>query len=449
MLAISLGYIIVSFKGQENQKDKVYLITPILYSFDGYEAKIKDNNLFDDYFWMPIYIEKKHYKRSKEKIFDAIKKIKENIFAIKEKDFRPEQIPEIFPIILKNYISYYYTFKEMNYLTNYVICYFQFCFLFKKLCIEYDIDYIKYLNHQLNLIARNNYEPNESIIPDIIYLFILLFFTPRNTHNEKMKQIWHCLYEEFLIREIISLLTENNENNIEQKEKTKMILKTIKLNLEEKDNICLENVRKNTNLKIRLLDEFIKDCKNNNIYNTIVDIISNDKQFLKKNNLEKEFNYYIKINISQKMNKTFKKLFNDCSKESKNKIIDIIKNNLHFSEYFPSDIESKVYERIYVSKLYKNKEIQNLDEILDYIFKLKKNENIFFIILCFFQKKFNKKGVFEELENNYGVYLNLDEHIFAKEIDDKINKIKNFNEMFKYIGWEYGSDKDYIQAIIK
>ena len=69
MLTIFLGYIIVSFKGQENKKDKVYLITPILYSFDGYEAKIKKYNLFDDYFWIPIYIEKKHYKRSKEKIF--------------------------------------------------------------------------------------------------------------------------------------------------------------------------------------------------------------------------------------------------------------------------------------------------------------------------------------------------------------------------------------------
>lgn len=72
------------------------------------------------------------------------------------------------------------------------------------------------------------------------------------------------------------------------------------------------------------------------------------------------------------------------------------------------------------------------------------------LLLPFFlRKKFEEKGFLEELENNYGVYLNMEKDNFINEMKNKIKEIKNYNELFKFIGCEYGSNEDYIQAIMK
>ena len=194
--------------------------------------------------------------------------------------------------------------------------------------------------------------------------------------------------------------------------------------------------------------EIVKHIITYNIYNNIVDIISNDKLFLKKNNLEKERNYYVKVFISQRMNKIFKNLYNDCSIDTKKAIIEIFNNNLNFPKYF-DDSNSNIYKE-YFKELLKNKNNEDIDEIMEFIFKTKEEENDYWIILFFFQKKLEEKGFFEELEKNYGVYLNLEKDNFINEMNDKLIKIKNFYEMFKLIGCEFGTNiNDYIQAIIK
>ena len=40
--------------------------------------------------------------------------------------------------------------------------------MFKKLCLEFEQDYLNYVNHNLNLIKKNNYSPDKNVIPDIL-----------------------------------------------------------------------------------------------------------------------------------------------------------------------------------------------------------------------------------------------------------------------------------------
>jgi len=86
--------------------------------------------------------------------------------------------------------------------------YFHFVLLFRKLCEEFEEKYIKYLNDILNKIHRNNYVINKSIISDLGDFFILLYLCDRNIHNEKMKKIWKALFEEFLARQMYSILKD-------------------------------------------------------------------------------------------------------------------------------------------------------------------------------------------------------------------------------------------------
>ena len=53
----------------------------------------------------------------------------------------------------------------------------------------------------------------------------------------------------------------------------------------------------------------------------------------------------------------------------------------------------------------------------------------------------------EELEKNYGVYLDVDN--FIKDMKQKLKEIKNYKDLYEYIGSEFGRDKDDFELIIE
>ena len=83
---------------------------------------------------------------------------------------------------------------------------------------------------------------------------------------------------------------------------------------------------------------------------------------------------------------------------------------------------------------------------MKYIFENQKGNKLF-IITFFTAKKIEDKEFMKELEKNYGIYLDVD--IFIKEMNQKLNEIKNHNEMYKYIGSEFGQDKTDLEIIIE
>ena len=200
---ILLGYPIVQKKiGYVNQKIELYPI-PELLTYDGYMAQIgKQDSKLDFYFntnfksannefynyWIPIYIDEKHYKKNRTTILNSFSVIKYGPRGLEEYDFKPEQIFEILPIILNKMIIGMFNGKSVI-STAFIRCYFQYVLLFKKLCLEFEKEYLEYLNHKLSLIAKKKYRIDKSLIPDIGNFFMLLFFCNKDTHTPKMKKM--------------------------------------------------------------------------------------------------------------------------------------------------------------------------------------------------------------------------------------------------------------------
>jgi len=453
---ILMGYPIVQSVGLGKNKIELYPI-PELLTYDGYMAQIgKQDSKLDFYFnthfksannqfynyWVPIYIDKHHYEKNKTAILNSFSIIKYGPLGIAEYDFKPEQIFEVLPIILNKMIIGIFNGKS-NISSAFIICYFQYVLLFKKLCIEYEDDYLAYVNHKLNLIARNDYIVEKSIIPDIGNFFMLLFFSTRNTHKPKMKKMWYILFEEFLTREMYWLF---HGDEYKQKIKT-MILdhKKGKKSLE-----CFKNYEKDPNFKMKNFAKFNVDLRRSGFFKDFVNIIKNDKHFIEVNDKDGNYLKYAEKDITRRLDIGFKKIYNECSDEGKMKLKDIILKHLNFREYFDHPVDIGHFDYLYdsyqVDKILKDKNIENMDEILEYAFKSQKGNSLL-IITFFAQKKIEEKGFMEELEKNYGIYLDVDN--FVKEMNQKLKEIKSFKDMFEYIGSEFGSKTDDLHLIIE
>ena len=453
---ILLGYPIVQCIGLGKNKIELYPI-PELLTYDGYMAQIgKQDNKLDFYFdthfksannqyynyWVPIYIDKHHYEKNKTAILNSFSIIKYGPLGIKEYDFKPEQIFEVLPIILNKMIIGIYNGKS-NISSAFITCYFQYVLLFKKLCIEFEEDYLKYINNLLNLIAKNKYDVAKSIIPDIGNFLMLLFFSTKDTHTPKMKKMWYCLFEEFLTREMYWLFY-GYENKTKMKN---MILKNINTTLKDKKNedyFCMKNYESIPDFTMTKLKLFIEDLNKKGIFYDIVNIIKSDSKFLEENDEDGEYQSYAERDIKRRMNRNFKNLFNQCSYDSRRKIVALIMKNLNFSKYFNSETYHSLYDLNLDELLGKN--IKDLDKILEYAFKSQKGNSLL-IITFFAQKKIEEKGFLEELEKNYGIYLDVDN--FIKEMNLKLKEINSFKKMFEYIGSEFGSNMDDLKIIIE
>ena len=52
----------------------------------------------------------------------------------------------------------------------------------------------------------------------------------------------------------------------------------------------------------------------------------------------------------------------------------------------------------------------------------------------------------EELEKNYGIFLDVDN--FVQQLKIKVNEIKSFKSLYEYIGTDFGKDKTELEIII-
>ena len=292
---ILLGYPIIQSKAQFG-KDKIELYPiPELLTYDGYMAQIGKQDIKLDYYfdvkfksannqfynyWVPIYIDENHYKKNKTAILNSFSIIKYGALGIKEYDFKPNHIFEILPILLNKMIIGIFSGKT-TISSAFIRCYFHYVLLFKKLCLEFEDEYCKYVNHILTLIKKNNYDVSKEIVPDIGNFFMLLFFSNRDTHSEKMKKMWYALFEESSTRKIFWMFHED-EMRFKMK---KLFFKDQKPLL---DDVCMKRFEEDFRFDIVLPDQFVEELKNKNIYDKIVDII-NILKFNKIKNFPNKF----------------------------------------------------------------------------------------------------------------------------------------------------------------
>ena len=443
--SVILGYPIVRSSSKFNpNKIELYPI-PEMLSYEGFLSEIDNQQeKLDLYFetnfrssgneayncWMPVYINKTHYEKNKAHILNSFSIIKFGAEGKKEYDFKPDQIFEILPIVLNKMIIGMFNGKAQI-SSAFIKSYFQYVLLFKKLCDDFEDENLAFMNKQLALIHDNEYKIDKKIIPDIGNFLMILFFCNKDTHEEQMKKMWDCLFEEVIIRSMFWGF-HSDENKEKMK---KLVLKT------RNNNTCMRRFENEPNFKMRYLDKFIADLNNLKLFDQIVDIINKDEKFLESVVVGKE---NIKQQIINGMSQNFKKLFCGCGEDGRNQIKKIISENLDFSDYFIV-VDSR-YDNFQVSDILKDENIKNKEEIVETLFNSQRGNKLL-IITFFAQKKVEEKGFLEELEKNYGIYLEVDD--FIEEMQKKLEEIKTFKQLLEYVESDYGKDKTDIEIIIE
>ena len=448
---ILLGFPIISNRLLTGRKIRLELYPiPELLTYSGFEAQKsmqqimvqqyfdlndQNNNQFksanNEYYnsWLPIYLNNDHYEKNKDQILKSIAEITSNTI------FKEEQIFQVLPNILNSMIIGMCKGKT-SLSSSFIKCYFHFILLFKKMCQEYNTEYSIYLNDIFSKIKDNKYSVNKQIIPDIGNFFMVLLFNKVEINTDSLKKIYNALFEDLVIRQMFWMFYSNE---------TKTHVKDILLRDITNDSY-LKEFETNKNFFMNNLAKFNQDIHDKNIYETIIDLIANDKGYLDSLFIGKE-SARKQVEISIKKN--FKNLFTRCSKEGKNGLKDIISKNLYFPEYFGITItkENDMYDNFKVYELLEKLNGEKKQEFLEYAFESQKGNKLL-LITFFAQKKVEEKGFLDELEKNYGVYLDVDN--FIKEMNTKISEIKSYKDLFEYIGTDFMKNKykDDLELII-
>ena len=451
---VLLGYPIINSKSAYG-KDKIELYPiPQLLTYEAYkmqmsEAQPYQNQLIDSYYntqhqvkaanneyynnWLPIYVDENHYIKNRELILNSLKAIKN------ESQFRPEQVFDILPIILNKMIIGAFSGKSVI-SSSFIMCYFQYVLLFKRLCQDYKAEYETYVNRKISLITMNDYEVNKKIVPDIGDFLMLIYLSNKDMSTPEMKKMKKVLIEEFLIRQMYWMF-----HGPECKEimKSKVVNSSLTVN----DEAYLEKFQKDPNFKMRYLDIFVKELHKQNIYHQMIDIITNDNDYL--------WNYHKNRAYAQRMaeegiTRSFKKLYNQCSQWSKNRMNELIREKMHFSMFFEEDekmLKDQLYEGYQVNEILKGgNESTDSSDILRYAYESQKGNQLLLITFSVL-KKLEEKGFMEELEKNYGIYLGVD--AFLEEIKQKLKEVKSFKSLYEFIGTELGQDKTEMDLIVE
>ena len=444
--SIILGYPIVRSSSKYNpNKIELYPI-PEMLSYEGFLSEIDNQQeKLDRYFetnfkssgneayncWIPVYINKTHYEKNKAHILNSFSVIKFGPEGKAEYDFKPDQIFEILPIVLNKMIIGMFNGKTQI-SSAFIKSYFQYVLLFKKLCDDFEDENLAFMNKKLALILDNEYKIDKKIIPDIGDFLMILFFCNKDTHEEQMKKMWDYLFEEVIIRTMFWGF-HSDENKEKMK---KIVLKT------RNNNTCMRRYENEPNFKMKYLDKFIADLNRLKLFDQIVDIISKDKKYLESIVVGKDS---AKQQIINNMSQNFKSLFRGCGDDSRNQIKKIITDNLDFSDYFFDLVDSR-YNNFQVSDILRDGNIKNKDEIVQTLFDSQRGNKLL-IITFFAQKKIEEKGFLEELEKNYGIYLEVDD--FIEEMQKKLDEIKTFKQLLEYVGSDFGKDKTDLEIIIE
>ena len=110
-----------------------------------------------------------------------------------------------------------------------------------------------------------------------------------------------------------------------------------------------------------------------------------------------------------------------------------------------TEVRHFYYDSCKMDEYLEDKDIDNIDEILQYAFDSQKGNKLL-IITFLTQKKIENKEFMKELGDNYGIYLEVDS--FIKEMNQKLKEIKSLSEMYEFIGSEFGEDLTDLEIII-
>ena len=395
-----------------------------------HQVKAANNQYYNN--WLPIYVDENHFGKNKDTILNSFKAIK------KESEFKPEQIFDILPIILNKMIIGMFNGKSMI-SSAFITCYFQYIILFKRLCIEYKEDYEDYVNKKIRLITMNDFEVNKKIIPDIGDFFMLTFLSNKDMTTPEMKKMKKVLCEEFVTREMYWIF-HGPECSLTIQEK--MANSNLKIN----DELYLDLFQSDPNLKMKHLDIFNKELHRLNIYKDIINLISRDNNYL-YNYKDKRFR---KKMVEERIKSNFKSLYNEVSEWTRERIREIILDEMKFSDFFEEDekqMRRQACNCYRVGEILKeNQNMQDVKDLLEYAYQSQRGNQLL-LITFYALKKIEEDGFLKELEKTYGIYIQVDE--FVKELKQKLKEINNYKSLLEYVGVELEKEKTELDIVVE
>ena len=478
---ILLGYPIVRLSVGKN-KIELYPI-PELLSYDAYINQFEKEQKLERYFdisfksannqfynaWLPIYINDEHYNRNKTYILNSFSIMKFGPLGIEKYDFKPNQIFEMLPIILNKMIIGIFTNKN-SLSESFIVCYFHYILLFKKLVKEFKKEFDDYIRNILNQIERNNYEINKNLIPDIGNFMMLLFFSDLKI-SEKM---WNCLFEEIFVRQMFWIFhSSENENTVKN-----IIFKAIEC---KDSNIKISN--NNTIVKkipiekqIMNLKDNYQYCDNKGLIDDIIEDLSKDKNIInnynenkKENNIKENIKNYIKKGLEN----DFKGFIDESSEDVNKKITSLVvkKRGLSFlinggsleaskknktsgnsnnkkttPKDKPEPYDPKDYQKFKVENLLIKIKSKNSKDFLKYAYSSQRGNQL--LVITFIAKnKMDNKEFIKELKDNYGIYLNVNS--FIVEMKNKLKEINSYTDLYRFIGCNLLDDLSEMEYIIQ
>ena len=347
--------------------------------------KSANNEFYDT--WLPIYINEEHFKKNKTTILNYFSILKFGNSGIKQYDFHPQYIFEIMPKILTQMIK---KMQKEKISSSFLKCFFQNILMFKRLEKKYNDIFIKYQKYFIEIKINKFLKENKLInIKDEILELLILFYFSDNDIDDNKQQFRNYI------------------------DKFKNLFY---LNLFEKENY------------IKFIDKnyFIKALKRNDLFDKIVDIIFIDSDFLilypKKSLLC--LSEILRNKIIKQMSLNFRDLYIKLNETIKQKIKRILLNEFNFSSYF--DINRYNYCFSDYSQEIKESTFSSYSEFLD-----------FFFIINSIREKVLDESFLNDLENNYGIYLN--NEAFIAKLNKKKKKMKGIDEAIEYF---FGDDHD-------
>ena len=331
-----------------------------------FSFKSASNEFYDT--WLPIYINKEHFEKNKTTILNFFSVIKYGNTGNKKYDFHPQYIFEIMPNILSGMII---KMSKNNISSSFLKCFFQYILLFKRLEKKYNNILKKFQKLCLNRFMNKVFEIDKinNIKKELLELMILFFY---------------C----------------DNEMNPEMKSYIRNIMKQLQ-NL-----ILLILFEDNKYFSFKNQKSFINDLKKYNLFDKIVDIIFIESRylFLDENNLI--LSDLLRSKIIKQMNLDFKGLFSKLDYQIKNKIKHILLNEINLANYFDLNSINNCIKK----NCSNNTEIPTINKLI--------------LIFTLLRKKSLSNHFLNDLEKNYGIFLDIEPFI-----EDLNKRIKSCNDI--------------------
>ena len=139
-----------------------------------------------------------------------------------------------------------------------------------------------------------------------------------------MKKVKNALIEEFFTRQIFWMFY-SPECSYNMKSKLFNCYPTYS------NEIYLERYSLDALFEMKFPDLFIKELHNQNVYDEIISIFSNDNCILWNCNNNYKFAKQI---VEDEITKSFKNLYNQCNLWSRSKINEVILSKMNFQDFF-------------------------------------------------------------------------------------------------------------------